>query len=93
MSLLDVSAAPIIEHGQITAIKRVQEIPEGHLRDLDAIRSAPNRNSEFRLVASVPVALVEHWKAQGFDMMTASAKEIVARLRTENLEAFITSNV
>lgn len=42
--------------------------------------------------ASIPTAVVEKWMREGFDVFTAPAREIIARLRRENLEAFITTN-
>ena len=44
-------------------------------------------------VASIPTIVVEKWMREGFNIMTGehSAAEIVARLKNENLEAFLTT--
>ncbi len=91
--MFDTKSDLVFDGDGIAAIKRTQEIPEDFLGRLRETREAPNRSSEFRMVCSIPVALVETWKAQGFDVMTAPAKDILRRLRAENLDAFITSKV
>jgi hypothetical protein len=74
-------------------IKREQEIPEDFLAHLGAERdyAATHRAGEFHKVASIPVALVETWQREGFDVYHESAKAILARLRRHDLGAFITS--
>ena len=75
-------------------IVRAQEIPSSFLDDLKEQRlssnSAPTGN--FMKLASIPTSVVETWKRQGFDIHKESAKAIVARLRKENLDAFLATN-
>lgn len=76
--------------------KIIQDIPDDFISDLRDERSASNnsRAGEMHRVASVPVALVEQWQAQGFNIYdkNVSVKDILARLKRENLTAFLTSN-
>lgn len=50
------------------------------------------REGNFMRVASIPVAVVEKWQREGFNLDEHTAKQILARLRIENLDAFITTN-
>lgn len=88
--LLDVSAT-LRPHLDGAVIHRQQVIP-GHFLDrlADARLNSTNvREREYMHVASIPVALVESWQRDGFDVYTAPVKEIVARLKRENLGAFL----
>jgi hypothetical protein len=42
-------------------------------------------------VASIPVAVHEQWLKEGFDLMQEPAHKIVARLKQQNLDAFVTT--
>ena len=74
-------------------IKRTQEIPDSHLTRLreakDATQGRPMGN--FHRFASIPVALVDVWMRQGFNINEMSVKEILKKLRDDNLHAFITT--
>lgn len=75
-------------------IKKYQDIPKEFLdrnremRDL----SAANTAGEYHQMASVPEAVVDAWLRQGFDVYRESTKSILARLKAEGLDYFITSN-
>lgn len=76
-------------------IKREQPIPKSFL---DRLKTERDENSNrpmgnFHRVASIPIAVVEKWQREGFDIhdKNIKASEIVARLKTENLEAFLTT--
>ena len=74
-------------------IKKEQYISDEFLtanRDARFESKAPSK--EFHRFASVPVAVVEKWLKEGFDVYKESPKAIIKRLRAENLEAFLTSN-
>jgi hypothetical protein len=43
-------------------------------------------------IASIPVEIVEKWQREGFDFYNESAKKIVAKLKNENLDAFLVTN-
>ncbi len=90
-TLIDVDAQ-LVTHAGESAIRRTQEIPDAHIQRLREEREGARFAADFRKVASIPVALVEHWRREGFDVFTAPAREIVARLRREDLSAFIVSN-
>jgi hypothetical protein len=46
---------------------------------------------EYMSVARVPVAVHEQWLREGFDMMQEPAHTIVARLKQQNLDGFLTT--
>lgn len=82
------------ENSEGLVIEKYQEIPQTFLDDLRAEKanSKSVREGEYMRVASIPVAVVEHWVATGFDFWNASAKEIVARLKQDHLDDFLTTN-
>lgn len=45
-------------------------------------------------VASIPVVVAEKWRSEGFDITdpNTDVKEVLRRLRAENLDAFITTD-
>ena len=79
---------------EVEAIQRTQEITPEFLQECHDNRVASNHvpMGEFHQFASIPCALVEHWMRQGFDIYKESAKSIVARLKSEDLTAFLTSD-
>lgn len=76
------------------AIKRSQEIPDWFLDDLksDKLDSTTAPAGDFHRVCAVPVALVEQWLTEGFDVYKEPAQAIIKRLRAAQLDAFITTN-
>lgn len=74
-------------------IVRAQEIPLSFLEFLKDVRSAGPARGDANLCASVPQAVVDQWLREGFDIYREDAKAIVARLRAQGLDAFITSKV
>lgn len=79
---------------EVEAVRRTQEITPEFLQECHDNRVASNQQpmGEFHQFASIPCALVEHWMRQGFNIYNESAKAIVARLRSEDLSAFLTSD-
>lgn len=77
-------------------IKRSQEIPQHLLDDLKEQRdqSTSRREREFMRVASIPAVIVEKWLREGFNILdpNVNGKEIVRRLKSENLDAFLTTD-
>lgn len=66
---------------------------------VDALKEQRNnsmnqREGEFMKVASIPVVVAEAWKRDGFDITdpNTDVKEVMRRLRAENLDAFITTD-
>ena len=76
------------------ALHKRQVIPHEFLDGLRAAKDASMAplKGELHRVASVPVLLVEKWLKEGFNVYQAPAREILKRLRTEHLDAFITTN-
>lgn len=81
-------------HGKYDTLitRRDQYIPDDYVAQLkrDKINSDHNRFGEFTRIATIPVVFVEKWKREGFDLYNATAKEIVAKLHADGLDAFAT---
>jgi len=82
------------ENSEGLVIERFQEIPQTFLDNLKAEKaaSASVREGETMRVASIPVVIVEKWMREGFDFQHATARQIVAKLKAENLDYFITTD-
>ena len=76
-------------------IQRSQEIPQHLLDDIAEQRnqSTSRREGNFMKVASIPTVIVEKWMSEGFNIFdpNVNGREIVKRLKAENLEAFLTT--
>jgi hypothetical protein len=75
-------------------IEKSQYIPQWHLDQLKADRfeSSHTKAGEMHRVASIPVAVHELWLSQGYDCTKEPIKKTIAKLKHENLDAFITSD-
>lgn len=77
-------------------LKKSQEIPDWFLNNLKDQRTMSNdgREGEMMKVASIPVVIVEKWMKEGFNILdgSKSGREIVKRLKEENLDAFLTTD-
>jgi hypothetical protein len=75
------------------AIQRTQYIDPGYLKDLreeyDNSSNAPAGN--FHRCASVPVEIADKWRREGFDVFFEPAANIIAKLRKEQMDYFITT--
>lgn len=83
-----------IQDGENVIRKNSQFVPDEYMRSLQRSRedSMGQKEGEYMRVASIPVAVVDKWKREGFDIYQVSGKEILKKLREENLDAFITTN-
>lgn len=81
------------ENSEGLVIERYQEIPQSFIDSLRAEKanSSSVREGETMRVASIPVVVVEKWVREGFDFNNATAAEIVAKLKQEHLDYFITT--
>lgn len=87
--LIDHTATLLLEDDR-RAIRRVQALPDSFFADLaEARATSRSKAPEAVRVASIPTALVESWQRAGFDVFVEPASAIVARLRAENLHAFL----
>lgn len=79
------------ELGRPVAVKGEQHIPDHILDDLNIQRteSGNKREGDMMKIASIPVVVVDKWMREGFDVFKHSAKEIVARLKAEDLGHFM----
>lgn len=76
-------------------IKREQEIPDDYIAQLkrDKIDTTHDRMGDFVRLCTVPMFLVEKWQREGFDVYQEGARAIMARLRKEQADALITTNM
>lgn len=90
--LVDVNTS-VVSTGGDRLIKYEQEIPEEFLTSLRKERddSLSTPAGEFHRVASIPVAVVEKWLRQGFNVYEAPIQDTMARLRLEGLDGFLTT--
>ena len=76
-------------------LKRSQEIPQQLLDNIKDQRdnSRKQREGEFMRVASIPTVVVDKWMKEGFNILdpNVNGKEIIRRLKAENLDAFLTT--
>lgn len=81
------------ENSEGLVIEKYQEIPQNFIDSLreEKANSRSVREGEYMRVASIPVIVVEKWMKEGFDFQHATAKEILTKLRLENLDYFITT--
>lgn len=94
-NIININSDFITQAGE-TAMHQTQEIPQWHLDNLKQQRdaSASQKTGDMMKVASIPVAVIEKWMREGFDVMrdkNITAKEIVNKLKNENLDAFLTT--
>ena len=82
----------IAEHGGLT-IKNTQNIDQKWLDGLKDERnnSGKQREKEFMRIASIPTAVTDQWMREGFNIYEVSGKEIVKKLREQNLDYFMTT--
>ena len=77
-------------------LKKTQEIPQYLLDDLKDERNASTtrREGEFMKVASIPAIVAEKWMREGFNILdpNVNGKEIVRRLKAENLDGFLATD-
>lgn len=80
------------ELGGITQ-KYSQNISQSYLDELKDIRneSKNQREGEFMRVASIPVAIINQWRLEGFDYAEHKGQEIIQRLNAQDLGAFMTT--
>jgi hypothetical protein len=83
------------ENSEGLVIQKSQEIPDSFLSALKQERFDNSQHfgtNEYHRRASIPVAIVEKWLKEGFDVFQEPVAKSVARLKLENLDYFITSD-
>lgn len=92
MHLIDYHADLVSQAGSLGLV-RTQDIPASFLDSLADCRAASaQRAGDVHRVASVPAALVDKWRREGFDIFREPARAIVKRLRDEGFDGFIATN-
>ena len=87
----------ILEDFDGLAIRKDQEITDEFLDNLKDRRFASHsvREKDYMHVASIPVAIVEKWMREGFNILNdknITPAQIVARLKKEGLDAFLATD-
>lgn len=84
-----------IQDGSSVTRKATQVIPDAHIQDLRDQKWSTHglsRMGDQHRVASIPVAVHELWlKRDGFDLFKEPHKKVIAKLKQENLDDFITT--
>jgi hypothetical protein len=80
-----------IEEGGGLVRKHTQNITQAFLDDLKDSRNASKdtKAGELMRVASIPVSVTEQWAREGFNIYEVTGKEIIKRLREQNLDYFL----
>ena len=88
------SETDFIQDGEQVTRKHTQIIPDAFIDDLrDARYDSHNyREGETMRVASIPVVIHEQWLKEGFDLFKEPHKKVIAKLKAENLDAFIATD-
>ena len=77
-------------------VKKQQNIPSEFLSANKAQRidSSNSKMGNYHRIASIPVIVADKWMREGFNIYDGSVtpQEIIKKLKTENLEGFLTSN-
>lgn len=91
--ILNGSQATVTANTDGHIIHSIQEIPSAYLDSLKAERfeSMNVRESQHQRVASIPQVLVDKWIRDGFDFWNETNAKIVAKLKNEGLEYFVTT--
>lgn len=84
----------IDENAEGLVIERYQAIPHNFIENLKQERfdNKSRGAGEYHRAASIPVAVVDKWKAEGRDFDNAKVSEILGWLRAEGLDYFITTD-
>lgn len=84
--LIDSATDFIMDGGDLTR-KHSQNISKAFLDDLKDARneSTSKPAGEFHRIASIPTVIAEKWLREGFNLWEADGREIVKRLKNEDL--------
>lgn len=88
------SETDYIQDGDRVTRKHTQIITDAFIEDLrdNRYNSHNVREGHTMRVASIPVVIHEKWLREGFDLFKEPHKKVVAKLKAENLDAFIATD-
>ena len=88
--LIQSSTDFIMDAGDLVR-KHTQTISQAFLDDLKDARNDSNSKpaGEFHRIASIPTVIAEKWLREGFDLWEATGEQIVRKLKTEDMGAFM----
>ena len=85
----------LLQSSQDLAVERTQNITDDFIRgnreEYDDSLSATVDPDGYHRVARIPTAVVEKWLMEGFSIYEHSHRDIIKKLREEDLDYFITS--
>ena len=89
-TLLQTETDFVSDHGDLFQ-KHTQHISQSFLDDLKDARndSTSKPMGEFHRIASIPTVVAEKWLREGFDLWEATGEQIVRKLQTEDMGAFM----
>lgn len=84
----------ITENDDGLLIQKQQAITPEFIQSLkDARDGSKNRRAgEYHRAASIPTIIVEKWMSEGYNVFEEPVSKTLARLKTENLDYFITTD-
>ena len=93
LDLIGVTTA-FLEEGDGLMRQHSQKISQSFLDDLKDSRnvSKDSKSGDLMRAASIPVAVIEQWTREGFNIYEATGKEIIKRLRDQNLDYFLATD-
>lgn len=93
MSKLIASDFNVGENTDGTFIEQYQEIPQWWIDNLQAAKADTKhaRTGEYHRAASIPQVVVDKWLSEGYDVFKEPVAKTLAKLRSENLDYFITT--
>ena len=88
------ASTDFIEDDDKLVLHHSQNISKSFLDDLTDSRNHTSGvpSGEFLRVASIPTIVVEKWMREGFNIWEASGREIVKRLKDEDLGGFMATD-
>lgn len=93
MSKLIASDFNVGENADGTFIEQYQEIPQWWIDNIQAAKvdTKHSRAGEYHRAASIPQVVVDKWLSEGYDVFKEPVAKTLAKLRSENLDYFITT--
>jgi hypothetical protein len=93
MSKLIASDFNVGENADGTFIEQYQEIPQWWIDNIQTAKADTkhSRAGEYHRAASIPQVVVDKWLSEGYDVFKEPVAKTLAKLRSENLDYFITT--
>jgi hypothetical protein len=91
--LIDTNVRLVRNGGDDFAVSYEQDIPDSFLQELqDRFVGTKDPSGELLCVAVIPTAIIDRWWREGFRYTEHTHSEMLARLRAEDMQKFITTS-